>query len=178
MSETEKIIVLVQDSGDASHGEISVLDGWDKAERLIETLLEAGFERERVHVFKGRQNEFKISHRPVVSFAGDAPQAGEARSQPAAQRPAAAVSEPASRAEAPVAAEAQQPKPEADPAEPAATREPEPVAQAKPAEEQPEQPRADEPASEAEAGGEEEAPAEEAEEAAAPVRFSSLFRSA
>jgi len=48
---SEKIIVLVSDRGDSKHGEVSVLDDPQKAERLVETLLEAGFEPERIRVF-------------------------------------------------------------------------------------------------------------------------------
>ena len=47
---SEKIIVLVSDKGDSKHGEISVLNDPQKAERLVETLLEAGFEAERIKV--------------------------------------------------------------------------------------------------------------------------------
>ena len=55
---SEKIIVLVSDRGDSKHGEVSVLDDPQKAERLVETLLEAGFEPERIRVFTGRASEF------------------------------------------------------------------------------------------------------------------------
>jgi hypothetical protein len=162
MSENEQIIVLVQDSGDASHGEISVLENWEKAERLIETLLEAGFQGERIQVFRGRQNEFQISHRPVVSFgAGATPAAGG--QAPAAQRPAVvSVERPQS----------QEPPPKAEQPEPAeAAPEPKATAQAERAEEAP---QAEAPQREPE--GVPEADEEPAQ--AGAVRFSSLFRSA
>ncbi len=48
-----KAIVLVADRDDAKHGEITVVDDLRKAERLVETLLEAGFNQERIQVFVG-----------------------------------------------------------------------------------------------------------------------------
>ncbi len=48
-----KAIVLVADRDDAKYGEITVVDDLRKAERLVETLLEAGFDRERIQVFVG-----------------------------------------------------------------------------------------------------------------------------
>lgn len=83
----ERIIVLVCDKGDDRHGEISVLDDPQKAERLVETLLEAGFEADRIHVYTGRPSEFQIRQRPVVSLAVDRqeaaiPSPGESSGQP------------------------------------------------------------------------------------------------
>lgn len=132
---SEKIIVLVSDRGDSKHGEVSVLEDPQKAERLVETLLEAGFEPERIRVFSGRASEFEISHRPVVALMADG-ETGEPQA-----RAEGGVEETAPPTEAVEAAEA---------------------------------------TPEAEAGaetGEEEAVAAGAE-VAAPVRFSSLFRSA
>ena len=129
---SEKIIVLVSDRGDSKHGEVSVLDDPQKAERLVETLLEAGFEPERIKVFAGRASEFQVSHRPVVALMAE----GE-EGEPQA-RPEAAIEETAPKMKTRQAA------PEAEPS--AETGEEEPVA----------------------AGT----------EMAAPVRFSSLFRSA
>ena len=129
---SEKIIVLVSDRGDSKHGEVSVLDDPQKAERLVETLLEAGFEPERIKVFAGRASEFQVSHRPVVALMAE----GE-EGEPQA-RPEVAIEETAPKVKTRQAA------PEAEPS--AETGEEEPVA----------------------AGA----------EMAAPVRFSSLFRSA
>lgn len=63
-----KVIVLVTDRDDAKHGEISIIDSMGKAERLVETLMEAGFERERIRVFSGGELELQVTHRPVVSL--------------------------------------------------------------------------------------------------------------
>ncbi len=132
----EKIIVLVTDRGDSRHGEISVLDEAHKAERLVETLLEAGFEEERIRVFTGRLSEFQISQRPVVALVGE----GEAEEPQTAEIDSreAVVEEPAAETEASEVG-------------------------------MPEEPGVEE-------NEEEEVPA--AAEMAAPVRFSSLFRSA
>jgi hypothetical protein len=68
---SEKIIVLVSDRGDSKHGEISVVDDPHKAEKLVETLLEAGFEQERIRVFAGSQSDFQVSQRPVVALVAE-----------------------------------------------------------------------------------------------------------
>lgn len=148
---SEKIIVLVCDKDDSKHGEITIMDDPQKAERLVETLLEAGFEKDRIRVFAGRTSEFQISHRPVVALVDG--QEGGGR-QPAAE------------------GESREVEPEQPVAE-------EPVA---------EEPVAEEPAAVASAtgsGAREEAVAEaqgeeqsSGAETAAPIRFSSLFRSA
>ena len=65
---SEKIIVVVSDRGNGNLGEISVVDDPDTAERLVERLLEAGFEQERIQVFAGRQTEFEVGSRPVVAL--------------------------------------------------------------------------------------------------------------
>ncbi len=147
----ETIIVLVSDKDDSKHGEISILDGPQKAERLVETLLEAGFDESRIRVFNGRSSEFQISHRPVVAMVDG--------SSEGARRPAAEGKSREGKAEEPaVVAERREGKAEERAAEVA-------VAQS----------RIQEPP-EDEMTEEEEAPA--TAEIAAPVRFSPLFRSA
>jgi hypothetical protein len=80
MSET--YIVMVADREDSKHGEISVTEDAEAAERLVETLLEAGFEPSRIRVFSGRASEFAISHRPVVALVGDEDAPAEATTAP------------------------------------------------------------------------------------------------
>jgi len=92
----EKIIVLVTDRGDSKHGEISVVDDPHRAEKLVETLLEAGFERDRIRVFAGRQSDFEVSQRPVVALMGEGEEA-----QVGVTEQEASVSEPAPAAEEP-----------------------------------------------------------------------------
>ena len=65
---TTKFIVLVADRDDPKHGEIVVVDTTAEAERLVETLLEAGFDRERVRVFTGAEMEAQVSQRPKVEL--------------------------------------------------------------------------------------------------------------
>ncbi len=68
-----KVVVLVTDHDDPKHGEITVLDDQAKAERLIESLLGAGFEQERIRAFTGVENELRISYRPMVMLDADNP---------------------------------------------------------------------------------------------------------
>ncbi len=65
---TAKVIVLVADRDDPKHGEIVVVDTTTEAERLVETLLDAGFDRERVRVFTGTEMEAQVSQRPKVEL--------------------------------------------------------------------------------------------------------------
>ena len=139
---SEKIIVLVSDKGDSKHGEISVLNDPQKAERLVETLLEAGFEAERIKVFTGRPSQFQVSQRPIVALVADGEE-GESPPTTGDGSQEAAAGEPPADAEA---AESDTKEDKADTEE------------------------------ETEQRKEEEAPA--TAQMAAPVKFSSLFRSA
>ena len=65
---TTRFIVLVADRGDPKHGEIVVVDTTAEAERLVETLLDAGFDRERVRVFSGTEMEAQVSQRPKMEL--------------------------------------------------------------------------------------------------------------
>ncbi len=146
---SEKIIILVADNEEGKHGEISVMDDPRKAERLVETLLEAGFERERIRVFTGAPSEFQVSQRPVVALMAEDGD-GEAQPRVAESRRAAAQEAPP-RAKAP-AQERELPE---EPAE---------------AVETPEQPESE--------GEAVEVAAEAESKESTPVKFSSLFRSA
>ena len=72
---SDRTIVLIYDQSDEKRAEISVLDNAHKAARLVETLLEAGFEKERIRIFTGAEMEMQVTHRPVVALiGGDAPE--------------------------------------------------------------------------------------------------------
>jgi antitoxin (DNA-binding transcriptional repressor) of toxin-antitoxin stability system len=71
---SESVIVVVADLDDAKHGEINVVESLPKAARLVETLLEAGFDQTRVRVFSGEELDMRVRHRPVVALVtGDQP---------------------------------------------------------------------------------------------------------
>jgi hypothetical protein len=59
---------MVSDLDDAIHGEINVLQSQEEATRLVETLLESGFEQERIRIFVGDEMQMEVRHRPVVSL--------------------------------------------------------------------------------------------------------------
>ena len=65
------VIVLVSDLDNAIRGELNVLKSVEEATRLVETLIESGFEQERIRVFLGDEMQMEIRHRPVVSLASD-----------------------------------------------------------------------------------------------------------
>jgi hypothetical protein len=88
-----KVIVLVKDRDDSNYGKMTVLDDMVRAERLLETLLEAGFQRDRIQVFHGDQVELWITYKPAVTLRGERsseqasphePDAEEARDRSAA----------------------------------------------------------------------------------------------
>ncbi len=161
----ETIIVLVSDKDDSKHGEISILDDPQKAERLVETLLEAGFDESRIRVFNGRSSEFEVNHRPVVALVDG--------SSEGTRRPAAQAERSGGKAEEPTAAVESRDDKVEEPAAQAERREgkaEEPAAEVAVAQSRIQEPPEDEMTEE------EEAPA--TAEIAAPVRFSSLFRSA
>lgn len=63
-----KFIVVVSDRDDSKRAEITVADNPRTAAHLVETLLEAGFERERIQLYTGHQTEMRVSSRPVVAL--------------------------------------------------------------------------------------------------------------
>ncbi len=71
---SDRFVLVVSDENDRKHGEISVLDTAHETERLVETLLEAGFDQERIRVLTGSEAEFVTTYRPVVSLADEANQ--------------------------------------------------------------------------------------------------------
>jgi len=83
---SNRVIVMVSDLDDAKHGEISVMEGPHKAARLVETLLEAGFDQARIRVFTGDEMEMQVTHRPVVALVnGDAEASPDETPAPAEQ---------------------------------------------------------------------------------------------
>src|SRR2546427_4550708 len=76
---SNRMIVMVSDLDDPKHGELSVLESHEKAARMVETLLESGFEQERIRIFNGDEMGMQIAHRPVVALvSGGAPTDGKA----------------------------------------------------------------------------------------------------
>jgi len=74
---SDAVMVIVSDLDDAKHGEINVVENLHKAARLVETLLEAGFDQTRVRVFSGAELDMRVRHRPVVALVtGDEPPDG------------------------------------------------------------------------------------------------------
>ena len=65
---SESVMVIVADLDDAKHGEINVVESPQKAARLVETLLEAGFDQGRIRVFSGGEMDMRVRQRPVVAL--------------------------------------------------------------------------------------------------------------
>jgi hypothetical protein len=61
-------MVIVADPDDAKRGEINVVESPQKAARLVETLLEAGYDQTRIRVFNGSEMDMRVRHRPVVAL--------------------------------------------------------------------------------------------------------------
>ena len=86
---SESVMVIVADLDDAKHGEINVVESPQKAARLVETLLEAGFDQGRIRVFSGGEMDMKVRHRPVVALV-----AGTEPEESVAAAPEATTDEP------------------------------------------------------------------------------------
>lgn len=74
------VIVMVSDREDGRRGEITVAEDPRTAAHLVETLLEAGFEQDRIKLFSGTETEIRVSSRPVVALVDDEPAIAPARS--------------------------------------------------------------------------------------------------
>ena len=76
-----KVIVFVAGRGDRRFGEVNVFDSSGEAERLLQTLLEAGYDWQRIRVFSGAEMEARVSQRPVVALVtGDQEEVSESES--------------------------------------------------------------------------------------------------
>jgi hypothetical protein len=62
---------MVSDREDGRRGEITVAEDPRTAAHLVETLLEAGFEQDRIKLFSGNETEIRVSSRPVVALVDD-----------------------------------------------------------------------------------------------------------
>jgi hypothetical protein len=65
---SEQVMVIIADLDDPKHGEINVVESVHKGARLVETLLEAGFDQARIRVFTGAEMDMRVRHRPVVAL--------------------------------------------------------------------------------------------------------------
>jgi len=65
---SESVMVIVSDPDDAKHGEINIVESLQKAARLVETFLEAGFDQSRIRVFTSSEMDMHVRHRPVVAL--------------------------------------------------------------------------------------------------------------
>jgi DNA-binding LacI/PurR family transcriptional regulator len=63
-----QVLVLVADRDDPNHTEVTVLDKRADAERLFQTLLEAGIEQQRIRIFSGTELHAQVTHKPVVAL--------------------------------------------------------------------------------------------------------------
>ena len=95
---SESVMVIVADLDDVKHGEINVVESPQKAARLVETLLEAGFDQGRIRVFSGGEMDMRVRHRPVVALVSGI----EAEASVGTEPEASAGLEPEAAAEQPV----------------------------------------------------------------------------
>ena len=75
-------VVVVFDAEDSNRAEVAALESPESAERLLESLLESGYPRERMRVFNGSEVNMSVSYRPVVSLDGESdPDSGQAEAE-------------------------------------------------------------------------------------------------
>jgi hypothetical protein len=65
------VMVMIEDPDNSGHGEMKVLAGPEDAARHIESLIESGFDPERIRAFYADKIEMQVSHRPVVALVGE-----------------------------------------------------------------------------------------------------------
>lgn len=68
-SDGERVIVAVKDVGEDSLGQASLIDDRERAERIVQSLVEHGVEPEAVKALEARELPFKVSYRWVVELA-------------------------------------------------------------------------------------------------------------
>jgi len=68
---SDQVMVIVSDLDNGKQAEINVVESVPKAARLIETLLEAGFDQARIRVFVGGEMGMQVRQRPVVALVAD-----------------------------------------------------------------------------------------------------------
>ena len=72
-----QFIIMVVDPDDPKRVEITSTDSATQAARMVETMLEAGFDQSRIRIIEGVEVEMQVAHRPVVSLvAQDGPPTG------------------------------------------------------------------------------------------------------
>jgi hypothetical protein len=64
-------MVIVSDFDNANHAEINNVGSLPKAAKLVETMLEAGFDQARIRVFVGEEMAVTVRQRPVVALVVD-----------------------------------------------------------------------------------------------------------
>lgn len=64
------VMVMILDQDNSKHGEVKLLSGPEEAARHIQSLIESGFEQNRIRAFYADRMEMQVSHRPVVALVG------------------------------------------------------------------------------------------------------------
>lgn len=104
---SDNVIVLVSDLDTGKHGEVNVFESHEEAAHLIESLLESGFEQERIRVFTGSEMEMHVTHRPVVALVGGDASSGHVPAESEAEEEEEEAPEDPVEEREPVAARAQ-----------------------------------------------------------------------
>ena len=63
---TDKTIVILLEENSSSYGNVNDFDQPEDAERYIEGLLEAGYDRERIRVMEAHGLNVEITPKPIV----------------------------------------------------------------------------------------------------------------
>jgi len=90
---SSRTLVVVYEQNDEKRGEITIVENAQKAARLVETLLEAGFERERIRIFTGGEMSMQVTHRPVVALVDGGSPATASSSETTEEAPKASKAE-------------------------------------------------------------------------------------
>lgn len=65
-----RYLLFLADEKSPEKGEISFFDDAGEAATQAESLLEAGYEQDRIRIFSSDEMEMHVAHKPVVSLTG------------------------------------------------------------------------------------------------------------
>lgn len=83
-----RYLLFLADEKDRERGGISFFDDAKEAAGHAESLLEAGYEQDRIRIFSSDEMDVEVTHKPVVSLTGadrEASQPSEATVSPEAE---------------------------------------------------------------------------------------------
>jgi hypothetical protein len=74
---SDRYLVFLADEDSAERGDLTSFEDAGEAAQRAESLLEAGYEQDRIRIFNASEMDVHVTHRPVVSLVNGEAGAGE-----------------------------------------------------------------------------------------------------